>query len=414
MTSNLVTAPPGEGGTPGVDQIVREVAAAFRGLRVAIIHHWFVRLGGGEHFVERLAEMFPQADLFALMAYRKILRSPLRERKLTTSFLQRAPGWRRWHRLYMPLFPLALEQFDLTGYDLILSSESGPAKGVIAPARACHICYCHSPMRYIWEMYPQYRKTAPLGAAGRTMFALFSHYLRQWDAATAARVDYFAANSRTTAARVRRVYRREATVIPGPVRVGRFAVGERREDFYLAVARLVSYKRLDLAIAACNRLGRRLVIIGDGEEAPALRRLAGPSVRLLGRCSDAEIADHYGRCRALLFPGEEDQGLTPIEAQACGAPVIAFGRGGAVETVRGWWVGREAPPDPTGIFFAEQTEAALAEAILFFEERGGAFQASAARAQAENFDVSLFYPRMAAFIQSCLADFRAHDHEPER
>lgn len=386
---------------------VHPLARRFAHLRVAIVHHWFVRQGGGEGFVSHLAKLFPQADLFALVARPEGVPEQLRRRKLTTSWLQHVPGSRRWHRLFLPLFPIALEQFDLSGYDLVISSDSGPAKGVVTGTRTCHICYCHSPMRYLWEMYPDYRRRAPGGPLGRAAFALASHYARQWDLATAARPDFFATNSETSARRIRKFYRREAAVIYGPVATSNFSAAEARGSFYLVVSRLVGYKRVDLAIEACNRLGRDLVIVGSGEEARALRRLAGPTVRFLGPCSDAEVRDHYGRCRALLFPGEEDQGVTPIEAQASGAPVIAFGRGGALETVRGWWPGQPWGEEPTGVFFAHQSVESLVAAMLAFEEHSEAFAADALRRQAQKFDVSRFYPEMAAYIAACWDQWRA-------
>ena len=385
------------GPTPLPDLIRR-----FAHLRVAIVHHWFVRQGGGEGFVAHLAELFPQADLFALTARPEGIPIRLRGRKLTTSWLQKVPGSRRYHRLFLPLFPLALEQFDLSGYDLVISSDSGPAKGVVTGTKTCHICYCHSPMRYLWEMYPEYRRQAPGGALGRAVFALSSHYVRQWDLATASRPDFFATNSLTSARRIRKFYRRDATVIYGPIDTGSFQAAAQREPFYLVVSRLVGYKRVDLAIEACNRLGRQLVVIGSGEEAAALRRRAGPTVRMLGNCSGAAVREHYSRCRALLFPGEEDQGVTPIEAQASGAPVIAFGRGGALETVRGWWPGQPMPPDATGVFFPEQSADGLVAAMTAFEEHEAEFSPAVLREQAERFDVSRFYPRMADFISSCL------------
>lgn len=379
----------------------------FAPLRVAIVHHWFVRQGGGENFVACLGALFPQADLFALTARPEGVPESLRGRKLTTSWLQRIPGSRRWHRLFLPLFPLALEQFDLAEYDLVLSSDSGPAKGVITGTRTCHICYCHSPLRYLWEMYPEYRRSAPLGSIGRAIFALSGHYVRQWDLGTASRPDFFATNSQTSARRIRKFYRREATVIYAPVQTDQFAPAAQREPFYLVVSRLVRYKRVDLAIDACNRLGRDLVIVGSGEEAAALRRRAGPTIRFPGRCPDTVVRGYYARCRALLFPGEEDQGIVPIEAQASGAPVIAFGRGGALETVRGWWPGQPRDTDATGVFFPAQSVESLSAAMLAFEQCERDFSPAALRSQAQRFDVSSFYPRMADYIAACWEQWRA-------
>lgn len=375
------------------------------GLRVAIVHHWFVRRGGGERVVEALAELLPQADLFTLVMDPAALGGALVGRRLRTSFLQFLPGTRRHHRLFLPLFPLALEQFDLRGYDLVLSSESGPSKGVVTGAGTCHLCYCHSPMRYLWDMYHDYRERMPLGALGRALFAYGAHRVRIWDHASADRVDFFAASSRNAARRIEKHYRRGAEVIYPPVDVSRFSLGGEREDFYLIVSRLVRYKRVDLAIAACAALGRRLVVIGDGEEARALAASAGSRVEFLRAASDGVVRRHLAACRALLFPGEEDFGLTPLEAQASGRPVVAFAQGGALETVRGIFPGEAFVPGATGVFFCEQTAAALADAILRFERFETQFSAEAARSQAERFAPGVFRARMAEFVQSSLARF---------
>ena len=308
------------------------------GLRVAIVHYWFVSRRGGEKVVEALAEMFPQADLYTLVFDPQALPESLRKRKITGSFLQAIPGARRVHKYLLPAYPFALEQFDFSDYDLVISSESGPAKGVITPTRACHICYCHSPMRYLWDSAQTYQRTPGLGLVRRGVFALTSHYLRMWDVASASRVDYFVANSHNVAARIQKRYRRESAVIYPPVRVsaGYLPAPAEIADYYLVVGQLVDYKRADLAIAACNRLKRPLWIVGGGEQYKRLRRLAGPTVRFLGSLTDDELFSVYARCKALLFPGEEDWGIVPVEAQAFGRPVIAYAAGGAMETVLGW------------------------------------------------------------------------------
>src|SRR5580658_6691088 len=234
-----------------------------KSLRVAIVHYWFVRNGGGERVVEALAEMFPQADLFCLFAEPETMTPRLRSHRLTTSFLQRIPGGRRWYKQLLPLHPLAVEQLDVSKYDLILSSESGSAKGVLPAPDACHICYCHTPMRYLWDLYPLYRRAMqPLAG---TAFALTAHYLRMWDLASANRVDHFVANSHNVAARIRRHYRRDATVVYPPVDVSSGYLSERTDEYYLVVSRLIDYKRVDLAIEACNRLNRPLRVVGDGD-----------------------------------------------------------------------------------------------------------------------------------------------------
>jgi glycosyltransferase involved in cell wall biosynthesis len=385
----------------------RQLPEPLSRLRVAIIHYWFVRFRGGERVLEVLAGMFPQADLFTLALDPKALPPSLRSRHFTTSFLQKVPGIRRHYKKFLPLFPFALEQFRLDDYDLVISSESGPAKGVLTRPHTCHICYCHTPMRYVWDMYQQYRASAPGGALGRAFYSLAAHYVRQWDYAASARVDYYVASSHNAAARIAKYYRRAADVIHPPVNINSFSIGSRVEDFYLVVSPLVAYKRVDLAVEACNALGRRLVVIGQGEMLGALKKIAGPTVTFLGYQPDEQVRDHYQRCRAFLFPSEEDIGLTPIEAQACGRPVIAFGRGGALETVRGGFPADGFAHDSsTGIFFAEQTPESLAGAIRFFESNEARFSPALIRRHAERFDVARFQADMGALINGKMVQFR--------
>jgi glycosyltransferase involved in cell wall biosynthesis len=375
-------------------------------LRVAIVHYWFVGNGGGERVVEALAGMFPQADLFCLFAEPATMTPRLRSHRLTTSFLQRMPGSRRWYKQLLPLHPLAIEQLDVSQYDLILSSESGPAKGVLPSPGACHICYCHTPMRYLWDLYPLYRRALrPL--AGKA-FALTAHYLRMWDLASASRVDHFVANSHNVASRIRRHYRRDATVIYPPVDVSSGYLSERVDDYYLVVSRLIDYKRVDLAIEACNRLNRPLRVIGDGDQYKYLRKLAGPSIKFLGRLDDEAVRENYARCRALLFPGEEDFGIVPVEAQSFGRPVLAYGRGGVLETVRGLMTGdRSSVEGAGGVFFPEQTADSLIAALEFFESVESRFSPSFIRHNVEQFDVCRFKSEMSDFINQSLGHRRA-------
>jgi glycosyltransferase involved in cell wall biosynthesis len=371
------------------------------------VHYWFVSRRGGEKFVEALCELFPQADLFALVADRKMLLPELQKHKLTTSFLQKLPGGRRWHRHMLPLYPLAVEQFDLRGYDLVISSESGPVKGVLTGPETCHICYCHTPMRYIWNFYPEYKNRSGLGPVRKLVFGLTAHYVRLWDQASAARVDYFAANSHNVAARIRKYYRREAEVIHPPVDVSGAPLCGNIEDYYLVVGQLVNYKRVDLAIEACNQLGRTLRVVGVGEEYKRLRRIAGKTVSFLGSLSDEEVREQYARCRALLFPGEEDFGIVPVEAQASGRPVIAFGRGGARETVIAAHQDGFADPErSTGVFFGEQSVDSLVQAILNFEAAEHRFSPPFIRAHAEQFDKKHFLKKMGSFVAEKLEDYR--------
>ena len=375
------------------------------GLRVAIIHYWFVGRAGGEKVVEALADIFPQADLFCLVADAATLAPALRTHRLETSFLQRVPGAVRFHRHFLFLQPLALEQFDLSQYDLVISSESGPAKGVITSPQSCHICYCHSPMRYIWDMYPQYVRA--MNPVVKVAFSLVAHYLRQWDLASASRVDYFLANSNFIASRIRKYYGRESTVIYPPVEMSTAPLETTGGDIYLAVGRLVDYKRFDLAIAACNQLSRNLRVVGDGPQYKSLRRMAGPTIEFLGSLGDNELQSEFAHCRALLFPGEEDFGMVPVEAQSFGKPVIAYGRGGSLETICGFEPGERGPDAPTGILFAEQSVGSLSKAMIEFEANASRFDARLIREHAQRFSIEVFERRIKEFVQAALMDFRS-------
>jgi len=382
-------------------------AGRFSDLRVAIVHYWFIGRAGGEKVVEAFAEIFPQADLFCLVADQSTMAPALKHRKLTTSFLQRVPGARKYHRYFLFLQPVALEQFDLSEYDLVISSESGPAKGVITPARTCHICYCHSPMRYIWEMYPQYKRT--MNPLVRMIFALVAHYIRMWDVASSKRVDYFVANSRFIASRIRKYYGRESAVIHPPVETGAGRIADVVGDYYLAVGRLVDYKRFDIAVRACTQLGRRLRVIGAGPEHKNLKRMAGPTIEFLGPVSDEALSRNLAGCRALLFPGEEDFGIVPVEAQSFGKPVIAYASGGALETVRGVMAGEASLNEPTGVFFGEQSAQSLVGAILDFESHEREFSPQTIREHSLQFDTEVFKARIAEFVGSAFKDFKARN-----
>jgi glycosyltransferase involved in cell wall biosynthesis len=355
--------------------------------RVAIIHYWLVGMRGGEKVVENLCEMFPEADIFTLVCDHEKLSPMLRERRIVTSFLQRIPGARRHYQKLLPLMPFAIEEFDLQEYDLVISSESGPAKGVVTRPDALHLCYCHSPMRYIWDHYHVYRNN--LNAAGRLAMSVTSPMLRMWDVTTSARVDHFIANSAHVARRISRYYNRSAAVVHPPVAVYDFAIGEERGDFYLYAGQLTHYKRVDLAVEACTRAHKPLVIIGEGEATKQLKAIAGPTVRFLGFQPFDVLKDHLSRCRALLFPGEEDFGILPVEAMACGRPVIAYASGGALETVI---------DDTVGVHFHDQTVEAVLDAIGEFEAREDTFEPTVIRAHAEQFSSSRFRRSIASVV----------------
>jgi glycosyltransferase involved in cell wall biosynthesis len=323
-------------------------------MKVAIIHYWLVGMRGGEKVVEALCEMYPQADIFTHVYVPESVSSTIRQHKIIPTFINALPRAAKMYKTYLPLMPLALEQLDLRGYDLIISSESGPSKGIIPPAEALHVCYCHTPMRYLWNMYHDYRNGA--GRVARLMMPPLAHYLRMWDVTSAARVDSFVANSATVASRIHRYYGVDAAVIHPPVDTGAFSIAAPAElaDYYLMAGELVSYKRPDLAVRAFNEMRLKLVVIGGGEMLDEIRRLAGPTVTVLGPQPFDILKQHYSRCRALIFPGEEDFGMVPVEAMASGRPVIAFGRGGATETVKS---------ELSGLFFAEQTVEAISSAV---------------------------------------------------
>ncbi len=373
-------------------------------MRVAIVHHWFVTHGGGERVAEVLAGMFPGADLFTLLADRDQFPQGVSGRKLRTSFLQRIPNATRFHRHLLPLYPMAVEDLDLTSYDLVLSSDSGPVKGVITRPDAIHVCYCHSPMRYLWDSYHAYR--TPMSSLARIPFSLTAHYLRNWDYLAAQRVTHFLANSHYVAGRIRHYYGQPSTVIHPPIDTLRGILSPAKGEYYLAVGRLVGYKRTEIMIDACNRLRRRLLIVGEGPESKRLRALAGPTIEFLGAVDTQQLWQTYAECRALLFAADEDFGMVPLEAQACGRPVIAYGKGGSLETVRAW---SEHPSrqklegPPTGIFFFEQDTRSMMNAILRFEATEAAFSPVHIQAFARQFDTSIFRERVGAFIREATA-----------
>jgi glycosyltransferase involved in cell wall biosynthesis len=332
-------------------------------MRTAIVHYWLLNMRGGEKVLESLLALLPDADLFTLFYDPDRVSPAIRARNVKASFLN---PLRRRYRSLLPLMPMALEHFDLREYDLVISHESGPSKGVLTAATARHICYCHTPMRYLWELYPAYLHEWAGSRWKRAVMAPLSSYLRLWDFASAARVDEFIASSENARRRIRKTYRRDAEVIYPGVPVETFYWKEP-EGYYLIVSELVAYKRVDAAVRLFAKTGRRLRVVGDGPEFRGLKAMAGPTIEFCGRVSDHDLRDLYARCRALLMPGEEDFGIAAVEALASGKAVIALGRGGALETVPS-----ENPCG--GVFFPRADEALLADAIRQFEDVEGLIQ----------------------------------------
>ena len=353
-------------------------------MRVALVHDWLTGMRGGERVLEALLELFPRAEIFTLIHRPESVSSLIESRTIHTSFVDHLPFAHGPYRYLLPLFPRAVESFDLDGFDLVISSSHCVAKGARPPSGVPHLCYCHTPMRYVWDQYQEYFGPGRASPPVRAAIAAIAPRLRRWDVASVDRVDRFVANSACVSDRIRRHYGRTATVVYPPVDVERFGPAPTREDFYLVLGALVPYKRVDLAVEAFNRLGRRLVIAGEGSELPRLSKVAGPRISFLGRVTDTDVVDLLSRCRAFLLPGEEDFGITAVEAQAAGAPVIAYGKGGALETV----IGVEDNGDATGVFFHEPSPEGLMDAIERFESHDfslDALQASAARFGSQRF-----------------------------
>lgn len=359
-------------------------------MKVALIHYWLTGMRGGEKVLEAFCELFPDADIFTHACQKESLSPRLRSHHIRTTFINRLPFASRLYKAYLPLMPMALECLDLTEYDLVISSESGPAKGVITRPDALHVCYCHSPMRYLWDLNPTYRQR--MSWLQRAAFAPLAHYLRLADVLSATRVDEFIANSQFVRNRIHKYYRREAVVIHPPVDTDYFSPSSAvHNDYYLVAGQLVHYKRVDLAVSACSELSLPLVVAGEGPELARLRRQAGPSVKFIGRVDDQKLRALMVSCKALLFPGVEDFGMIPIEAMACGRPVIALNNGGAAETV---------VADRTGILFNEQHVNALKDAVMRLESKSIRFDPAEIRAHAVKFGKSPFFHKITALLNN--------------
>ncbi len=373
----------------------------------ALVHEWLTpKATGGSELVVKEILRFIAADLYALIDFES--RQPtsyLYQRPIGTTFLQHFPGAEQGVQKYLPLLPLAIEQLDLRGYDIILSSSHAVAKGVLTTAEQMHVCYCHAPMRYAWDMTFDYLNHS---RAGRGIPGYFTRYLlhrlRLWDTLSANRVDHFLANSHTTARRIWRAYRRPATVIYPPVAVDRFPYSAQKQDFYLTVSRLVGYKKIPLIVRAFNQLGLPLVVIGSGPELELVRQIAQPHIQILGWQTDAIVAEYMSQARAFVYAAYEDFGIAPVEAQACGTPVIAYCSGGTRETVKDL---RQHGRAATGMLFPDQTEAAIVAAVEHFEQHRGTISPEVVRSHAWNFRPEVFQQQYQEFVETAHEQFQS-------
>ena len=365
-------------------------------MKVALVHDWLTGMRGGERVLEVLCGLYPGADLYTLLHAGVRLSGPIEGMRIRTSFIQRFPGVSRYYRYCLPFFPAAVERFYLRGYDLIISSSHCVAKGILPMPGALHISYCHTPMRYVWDVHFEYFKDPGKGLKNLLVSTL-ANYLRIWDVTSSQRVDEFVANSRFVQRRIKKYYRRESTVIHPPVNCDYFQPpGVPKDgDYFLMVTALVPYKRVDIAVDAFNRLGKRLLIVGDGQGTRDLKKRAGKTIEFLGWRGDEKIRECYQGCRALIFPGKEDFGITPVEAQACGKPVIAYGDGGVLETVRPFPRERQ----PTGVFFDQPTAQSLIEAVGLFERNRDRFDPQEIRTHALQFHREKFREKIQSFVE---------------
>ncbi len=369
---------------------------SYAGAKVALVHDWLTVYAGAERVLEQMLRALPQADIYSLVDFLPVgERNFIQNKPVTTSFLQGLPFAKKHYRQLLPLMPLAVEQFDLSGYDLVVSSSHAVAKGVLTGPDQLHVCMCYSPIRYAWDLQGQYLRESGLtrglrGAAARTLL----HHVRLWDARTANGVDEFIAISGFIARRIYKVYRRDSAVIYPPVDTSGFTLREQKEDFYLTASRMVPYKKIDLIVEAFAGMpDKKLVVIGDGPDAEKIRAKAGANVQLLGFQAFNVLKDHMQRAKAFVFAAEEDFGITPLEAQACGTPVIAYGKGGSLETVHG--LDSDAP---TGVFFGEQTVSSLQNAVHRFE--GASFDPAVLRRHAESFSIPRFRDEFSHFVDA--------------
>lgn len=358
-------------------------------LKIALVHDWLTGMRGGEKVLEVLCELFPDATLFTLVHNKGSVSPAIENLKIQTSIIQHLPKSVSRYQYYLPLMPFAIERFDMRDYDVIISSSHAVAKGVKVRKNAIHICYCHTPMRYIWDQYENYFGKTQSGLATRTAMNLVRRYLQKWDVKSSSRVNYFIANSKNVQERILRIYNRKSDVIYPPVETSRFKVSQNDGEYFLIVSALVPYKRIDIAADAFNEIGERLVIVGVGSELDKLKKSAKPNIEFHGWASDEKLAVYYANCKALIFPGEEDFGIVPLEAMASGRPVIAFAKGGALETV---------VENQTGIFFKDQNKESLVDAVKRFDIKK--FNPNDIQLHALKFDRKIFKEKLKTYIES--------------
>lgn len=362
-------------------------------MKIAIVHDYLNQYGGAERVVEVMHELFPDAPIYTSVYLAEEMPASFKKMDIRTSFMQKFPFMKKHFKKYLLFFPKAIESFDFSGYDLILSSSSGWAKAARHGKNTLHLCYCYTPMRWVWS-YQSYIERERIPKTAEVILKYCIKYLKKWDLITNARVDQFIAISQLIQQRIKRCYNREAVVIYPPVETQRFKIDEKIEDFFLLVSRLNTYKRVDIVVEAFNRLGLPLVIIGEGPDRSHLESIANTNIKLLGKVSDDIVADHCRKCQAFIFPGEEDFGIAPVEAMASGRPVIAYGAGGALETVK---------DGLTGVFFKEQTAASLVEAVNKMQKM--VFDSAIIRQHALNFDKEVFKREIKEYIEKKYAEF---------
>lgn len=360
-------------------------------IKIALVHDWLTGMRGGEKVLEVLCELFPDATLFTLVHKKGSVSPTIENMKIRTSIIQHLPKSVSRYQYYLPLMPFAIERFDLSEYDVIISSSHAVAKGVKVRKDALHICYCHTPMRYIWDQYENYFAKDKSSYPARIAMRIFRKHLQRWDVESSSRVNYFIANSKNVQERILRIYNRNSDVIYPPVETSRFKISKSAGEYFLILSALVPYKRVDIAVAAFNEIGERLVIVGVGSELEKLKKMANPNIEFHGWASDEKLADYYANCRALIFPGEEDFGIVPLEAMASGKPVIAFAKGGTLETV---------VENQTGIFFREQRKESLIDVVKRFDIKK--FNPLEIHQHALRFERKVFKEKIQTYIEELL------------